>query len=203
MATARKAKKQKQDDDDDDDEEEPADDEEPLSVISTNMLKWPCQFGPRFDPILNQRFFSPLKMSHYHLLTRINLTSARHKWPIINRLLPMGFGFEICVIAIRILNDPNNVQQVSEWIVKNQEKELKSLQEYRRTVRVHDEEGWAVVNATTHFTTVFCFWFLFLFLVLVLVLLPLLLPLLLPFPSGGFGHFGRQRRDGVKAIYFA
>ena len=106
-------------------DEEPPDDEEPLSVISTNMLKWPCQFGPRFDPILNQRFFSPLKMSHYHLLTRINLTSARHKWPIINRLLPMGFGFEICVIAIRILNDPNNVQQVSEWIVKNQEKELR------------------------------------------------------------------------------
>ena len=48
---------------------------------------------------------------------------------------------------------------------------------------------------------VFGSWFLFL--VLVLVLPPLLLPLLLPFPSGGFGHFGRQRRDGAEAIYFA
>ena len=136
---ARNAKKTKQQADEEE-AKEAKEEEEPLSVISTNMLKWPCQFGPRFDPILNQRFFSPLKMSHYHLLTRINLTSARHKWPIINRLLPMGFGFEICVIAIRILNDPNNVQQVSEWIVKNQEKELKCLQEYRRTVRVHDEK---------------------------------------------------------------
>ena len=133
MAMARNAKKTKQQADEEEAKE--AKEEEPLSVISTNMLKWPCQFGPRLDPTLNQRFFSPLKMSHYHLLTRINLTSARHKWPIINRLLPMGFGFEICVIAIRILNDPNNVEQVSEWIVKNQEKELKSLQEYRRTVR--------------------------------------------------------------------
>lgn len=140
---ARNAKKTKQQADEEE-AKEAKEEEEPLSVISTNMLKWPCQFGPRLDPTLNQRFFSPLKMSHYHLLTRINLTSARHKWPIINRLLPMGFGFEICVIAIRILNDPNNVEQVSEWIVKNQEKELKSLQEYRRTVREQrrGRRGW-------------------------------------------------------------
>jgi pyruvate-formate lyase-activating enzyme len=64
----------------------------------------------------------------------MNLQRARERWPIIERLLPMGFPYEICVLAIKCLNEDANIETISDWILQNQEKEMQSLQEYRATI---------------------------------------------------------------------
>ena len=89
---------------------------------------WPQQNGHE-TPSTQRQW--PVRERIFDMVLEIDLREAVDRWPIIERLLPMGFSYEICIIAVENLQDDQNLARISDWILNHQEEQLALLDAYR------------------------------------------------------------------------
>ena len=84
--------------------------------------------------------FTSTTMKKYH----DNRTPLVQKWPVLGRLLPMGFNWRICLLAVLTLKEQlpltaigeenalDDVQKLSDWILAHQKIEIHRMECYRK-----------------------------------------------------------------------